>query len=61
MYISRKMTDYSTTEIGYEFGGRDHSTVMHACQRIEGQFQTDSTMDNVIQKLIRSINEYRRN
>lgn len=61
MYISRKMTDYSTTEIGYEFGGRDHSTVMHACQRIEGQFQTDSTMDNVIQKLMRSINEYRRN
>ncbi len=61
MYISRKMTDYSTTEIGYEFGGRDHTTVMHACQRIEGQFQTDSTMDNVIQKLIRSINEYRRN
>ena len=61
MYISRKMTDYSTTEIGYEFGGRDHTTVMHACQRIEGQFQTDSTMDNVIQKLMRSINEYRRN
>ncbi len=61
MYISRKMTDYSTTEIGYEFGGRDHTTVMHACQRIEGQFQIDSTMDNVIQKLTRSINEYRRN
>ncbi|MBC8147841.1 MAG: chromosomal replication initiator protein DnaA [Bacteroidetes bacterium] len=61
MYISRKMTDYSTTEIGYEFGGRDHTTVMHACQRIEGQFQSDSTMDNVIQKLTRSINEYRRN
>lgn len=61
MYISRKMTDYSTTEIGYDFGGRDHTTVMHACQRIEGLLQSDSNMDNVIQKLTRSINEYRRN
>ena len=60
MYISRKMTDYSTTEIGYEFGGRDHTTVMHACQRIEGLLQTDANMDNIIQKLIRSIQDYKR-
>ncbi len=33
MYIARNMTDYSTTEIGYDFGGRDHTTVMHACRR----------------------------
>lgn len=60
MYISRKITDYSTTEIGYEFGGRDHTTVMHACQRIEGVLQSDPSMDNIIQKLIRSVHGYRR-
>lgn len=60
MYIARKMTDYSTTEIGYEFGGRDHTTVMHACQRIESLLQNDTSMDGVIQKLVRSVNEYRR-
>jgi chromosomal replication initiator protein len=59
MYISRKITDYSTTEIGYEFGGRDHTTVMHACQRIEGLLQSDPGMENIIQKLIRSIHSYK--
>jgi chromosomal replication initiator protein len=60
MYVARKITDYSTTEIGYEFGGRDHTTVMHACQRIEGLLQSDPTMDAVLQKLIRSVHAYRR-
>jgi len=35
MYIAREITEYSTTELGLEFGGRDHTTVMHACQKIE--------------------------
>jgi chromosomal replication initiator protein len=60
MYIARNMTDYSTTEIGYDFGGRDHTTVMHACQKIESLIQTDSSMDNTIQKLMRDIKEYKR-
>ncbi|MCF6334166.1 MAG: chromosomal replication initiator protein DnaA, partial [Spirochaetales bacterium] len=34
MYITREITEYSTTEVGLEFGGRDHTTVMHACQRV---------------------------
>lgn len=60
MYIARNMTDYSTTEIGYDFGGRDHTTVMHACQKIESLIQSDPAMDNTIQKLMRSIKEYKR-
>ncbi len=60
MYISRNMTDYSTTEIGYDFGGRDHTTVMHACQKIESLIQSDPSMDNTIQKLMRTIKEYKR-
>lgn len=60
MYISRQMTDLSTTEIGYEFGGRDHSTVMHACQRVESRIQSDSTLDNTMQRLIRQVKEYKK-
>lgn len=60
MYIARNMTDYSTTEIGYDFGGRDHTTVMHACQKIESLIQSDTSMDNTIQKLMRSIQDYKR-
>jgi chromosomal replication initiator protein len=60
MYIARNMTDYSTTEIGYDFGGRDHTTVMHACQKIESLIQTDPSIDNTIQKLMRTIKEFNR-
>lgn len=57
MYIIREITDYSTTEIGLEFGGRDHTTVMHSCQRIEDRMKTDSTIEPTVQELIRSIKE----
>lgn len=59
MYISRELTEYSTTEIGLEFGGRDHTTVMHACQKIENTIKTDPTLEPTINHLIRSIKEYR--
>lgn len=35
MYLCRKLTDYSLPKIGNEFGGRDHTTVLHACNKIE--------------------------
>lgn len=57
MYIIRELTDYSTTEIGLEFGGRDHTTVMHSVQKIEDQLKTDSTLEPIIQKLINEIQE----
>lgn len=59
MYISRNLTEYSTTEVGLEFGGRDHTTVMHACQRIEDRMKTDATLSPTIQHLTRTIKEYR--
>ena len=58
MYITREITEFSTTEVGLEFGGRDHTTVMHACQRIESRMQTDSYLEPNIQRLIRQIKEY---
>ena len=57
MYIVREITEYSTTEVGLEFGGRDHTTVMHACQRIESRMRSDPTLEGTIQLLIREIRE----
>jgi chromosomal replication initiator protein len=58
MYIAREITEYSTTELGLEFGGRDHTTVMHACQKIEDRLKADPTLDSTIQTIIRMIKDY---
>jgi chromosomal replication initiator protein len=57
MYIIRELTEYSTTEIGLEFGGRDHTTVMHAVQKIEERMKKDGSLETKIQGLIRSVKE----
>jgi chromosomal replication initiator protein len=57
MYICREMTDFSTTEIGEAFGGRDHTTVMHSIERIQGLFITDPSLDSTIENLKRTIKE----
>ena len=57
MYIIREVTDYSTTEIGLEFGGRDHTTVMHSCQRIEDRMKGDPTLEPTVGELTRAVKE----
>lgn len=57
MYIAREITEYSTTELGLEFGGRDHTTVMHSCQKIDELLKLDPTLDSTIQKLILAIRQ----
>ncbi len=57
MYIARELTEYSTTEIGSEFGGRDHTTVMHAIQKIEGSLKSDPTMEPILHNIIRLVKE----
>lgn len=57
MYLSRKLTDYSTTEIGNEFGGKDHSTVIHAVSKIENQFASDDTFRLKIDRIKKEIKE----
>ncbi len=61
MYIAREITEYSTTEVGLNFGGRDHTTVMHACQKIENELKTDATLEPTVQHLIRTIKEFKTN
>jgi len=57
MYICREMTDFSTTEIGEAFGGRDHTTVMHSIEKIKGLFITDPSLDTSVESLKRTIKE----
>src|SRR5690349_14090730 len=56
MYIARNITDLSLAEIGAKFGGRDHTTVMHACQKIEGLIGNDKDVRKTVEELIGILN-----
>lgn len=51
MYLSRELTDFSLPKIGEEFGGRDHTTVIHAHEKISKLRQTDSQFEKQIKEL----------
>jgi len=56
MYLCRKLTDLSVTDIGKALGGRDHSTVLHGFDKITKDIEKDSTIQNTIDVLIKKIN-----
>lgn len=56
MYISKEVTNNSLKTIGLNFGGRDHSTVIHAIQQIESLKNSDSYISKDIQEIINSLN-----
>ena len=60
IYIARELTEMSYTELGEEFGGKDHSTIMTAYKKISDNIKTDSTLQSKIQILIREIKEYKK-
>jgi chromosomal replication initiator protein len=51
MYLSREMTDFSLPKIGQEFGGRDHTTVIHAHDKISRLLETDNELQNNVREL----------
>lgn len=55
MYLSRELTDFSLPKIGEEFGGRDHTTVIHAHEKINQALQTDRQIQTTVQDLIDTI------
>lgn len=57
MYLCREMTDLSLPRIGEAFGGRDHTTVIHACDKITRAMQVDMQVRNIINELKRQITE----
>jgi len=57
MYLCREMTDLSLPKIGEEFGGRDHTTVIHACEKISSDLKDDLELYKIISKLKNEIRE----
>lgn len=51
MYLARELTENSLPKIGNEFGGKDHTTVLHAIDKIEAELQKNTTLQNDITKL----------
>ncbi len=51
MFLSRDLTDSSFPEIGRDFGGKDHTTIIHACKQIQKSQEQDSTLRATLQSL----------
>jgi chromosomal replication initiator protein len=51
MYLARELTDASLPAIGREFGGRDHTTVLHACRRAGARIDDDADARKAVEKL----------
>ena len=57
MYLAKMLTPRSLPEIGRRFGGRDHTTVLHAVRKIEGMIEVDKALGDEIELLKRMIDE----
>lgn len=57
MYLSRELTDHSLPKIGEEFGGRDHTTVIHAHEKISKLVETDSQLQSQIKEINEKLNQ----
>lgn len=51
MYLCRELTDASYPEIGRQFGGKDHTTIIHACRQVAKAKETDTTLQTTIETL----------
>jgi len=55
MYLARELTESSLPQIGKEFGGRDHTTVIHAHNKITKKYEDDKDFKKTIKKLTSKI------
>jgi chromosomal replication initiator protein len=51
MYLARRLTTLSLEQIGDYFGGRDHSTVLHACKKVEEAISSDASLSGAVREL----------
>ena len=56
MFLSREVLNESYQRIGLEFGGRDHSTVMHSCEKIESDIKSNKTIKEMVEKIKKNLN-----
>jgi chromosomal replication initiator protein len=59
MYLSRELTDSSLPKIGKHFGGRDHTTVIHATSKIARLIKEDRSVYNLVQELTARVKQAR--
>ena len=57
MYLSRKLTDMSLPKIGEEFGGRDHTTVIHAYEKISESLNNDESLQHTINDITKKLTQ----
>lgn len=57
MYLSRKLTEMSLPKIGEEFGGRDHTTVIHAYEKISENVKTDESLQRTIDDITKKLTQ----
>ena len=57
MYLSRKLTDMSLPKIGEEFGGRDHTTVIHAYEKISDNLKMDDSLQQTVADLTKKLTQ----
>ncbi len=57
IYVARKLTNLSSTDIGLEFGGRDHSTVLHSIEVVQKRMETDSALRAMIEDIEKNVSE----
>ena len=55
MYLAREMTPLSFPEIGQQFGGRDHTTILHAYEKIKKEIKKDPKLKSLVDKLLMEI------
>lgn len=55
MYMAKELTNHSLPEIGDAFGGRDHTTVLHACRKIKELLDSDADIREDVKNLLRTL------
>ena len=51
MFLCRELTNFSLPKIGENFGGRDHTTVMHACDKIRTEIKKNHDLKNALNQI----------
>ncbi len=61
MYLSRTLTEHSTTEVGEHYGGKDHTTVLHACDKVKMKLAESPFISSLINKIVQDIRSSKEN